>query len=34
MRQRVADLKEIIDLIYDIKYCGKSLEIVAKEYIR
>lgn len=34
MRQKISDLKEIIDLIYDVRYCGKSLEEVASSYIK
>lgn len=33
MRQKVAELKEIIELIYEIKYQGKPLKEVAKRYI-
>jgi hypothetical protein len=34
MRQKISDLKEVIDMIYDVKYCGKPLEEVAKSYIK
>lgn len=34
MRQKVGELSEIINVIYDVKYCGRSLESVAREYIK
>jgi hypothetical protein len=34
MRQKISELKEVIDLIYEIKYCGRSLEEVARWYIK
>ena len=33
MRQRVAELKEVIELVYEVKYCGRSLEETAKGYV-
>ena len=34
LRSKISDLREIIDMIYDVKYCGKPLEEVAKAYIK
>lgn len=33
MRQKVTELKEVIELIYEVKYQGKTLEEVAKSYL-
>ena len=33
MRQKVLDMKEIIDFIYDVKYCGKDIASAAKEFM-
>ncbi|TNV79405.1 hypothetical protein FGO68_gene5328 [Halteria grandinella] len=33
MRQKIVELRDVIDVIYDVKYCGRGIEEVARRYI-